>query len=216
MDKWASTRAQTIYFNPQKTINGPTGFGAARPILTLGPSSTSPFSACRRSLVARFLPPSMALPLANPPSRLSLKLPTNAGGSPLRPSSSNCDPRAKEFPPNAVRRKIDRLWRAGFSLGVDLGLSRTGLALSKGYSVRPLTVIAQSALSKHSIARVYFPTRCWKSSLERRWWGFRFSSCEGRSWSCGFLKSQKRRYSPTRIRGLQIAEKKCALACIST
>lgn len=45
-----------------------------------------------------------------------------------------------EIPPNAVRRKIDRNWRGGFSLGVDLGLSRTGIALSKGYTVRPLTV----------------------------------------------------------------------------
>ncbi|GMH00613.1 hypothetical protein Nepgr_002452 [Nepenthes gracilis] len=42
---------------------------------------------------------------------------------------------------NALRRKRDPLWRGGFSLGVDLGLSRTGLALSKGFSVRPLTVL---------------------------------------------------------------------------
>ncbi|OMP00683.1 Resolvase, holliday junction-type, YqgF-like protein [Corchorus olitorius] len=47
----------------------------------------------------------------------------------------------QEFPPNAVRRKSDPQWRGGFSLGVDLGLSRTGLALSKGFSVRPLTVL---------------------------------------------------------------------------
>ncbi|XP_074272965.1 uncharacterized protein LOC141596655 isoform X1 [Silene latifolia] len=46
-----------------------------------------------------------------------------------------------EIPPNALRRKQDPLWRGGFSLGVDLGLSRTGLALSKGFSVRPLTVL---------------------------------------------------------------------------
>ena len=45
-----------------------------------------------------------------------------------------------EIPPNAVRRKIDRNWRGGFSLGVDLGLSRTGIAISKGYTVKPLTV----------------------------------------------------------------------------
>ncbi|XP_044491472.1 putative pre-16S rRNA nuclease isoform X2 [Mangifera indica] len=43
--------------------------------------------------------------------------------------------------PNAVRRRRDPLWRGGFSLGVDLGFSRTGLALSKGFSVRPLTVL---------------------------------------------------------------------------
>lgn len=47
----------------------------------------------------------------------------------------------EEFLPNATRRKKDSLWRGGFSLGVDLGLSRTGLALSKGFSVRPLTVL---------------------------------------------------------------------------
>ncbi|KAL8473201.1 hypothetical protein ACS0TY_030142 [Phlomoides rotata] len=45
------------------------------------------------------------------------------------------------LPANAVRRKRDPSWRGGFSLGVDLGLSRTGVALSKGFSVRPLTVL---------------------------------------------------------------------------
>ncbi|XVF33544.1 hypothetical protein REPUB_Repub17cG0177600 [Reevesia pubescens] len=47
----------------------------------------------------------------------------------------------QEFPSNALRRKSNPQWRGGFSLGVDLGLSRTGLALSKGFSVRPLTVL---------------------------------------------------------------------------
>ncbi|KAJ4826893.1 hypothetical protein Tsubulata_044192 [Turnera subulata] len=47
----------------------------------------------------------------------------------------------EEFPPNALRRKTDPKWRGGFSVGVDLGLARTGLALSKGYAVRPLTVL---------------------------------------------------------------------------
>ncbi|KAJ8767909.1 hypothetical protein K2173_020849 [Erythroxylum novogranatense] len=46
-----------------------------------------------------------------------------------------------EFPSNALRRSKDPQWRGGFSLGVDLGLSRTGLALSKGFSIRPLTVL---------------------------------------------------------------------------
>lgn len=46
-----------------------------------------------------------------------------------------------EIPPNAFRRKLDPNWRGGFSLGVDLGMSRTGLALSKGFSVRPLSVL---------------------------------------------------------------------------
>ncbi|GJR30320.1 putative pre-16S rRNA nuclease [Tanacetum coccineum] len=45
------------------------------------------------------------------------------------------------FPPNAMRRKIDSRWMGGFSLGVDLGLSRTGLAISKGFIVKPLKVL---------------------------------------------------------------------------
>ncbi|XP_028126472.1 uncharacterized protein LOC114323169 isoform X10 [Camellia sinensis] len=48
---------------------------------------------------------------------------------------------SEEIPPNALRRKHDPNWRGGFSLGVDLGMSRTGLALSKGFSIRPLTVL---------------------------------------------------------------------------
>ncbi|WJX49403.1 hypothetical protein P8452_35842 [Trifolium repens] len=47
----------------------------------------------------------------------------------------------EELPPNALRRKKEEEWIGGFSLGVDLGMARTGLALSKGYSVRPLTVL---------------------------------------------------------------------------
>ncbi|CAI0439508.1 unnamed protein product, partial [Linum tenue] len=47
----------------------------------------------------------------------------------------------EELPPNAFRRKNDPRWRGGFSLGVDLGLSRTGIALSKGFTVRPLMVL---------------------------------------------------------------------------
>lgn len=48
-----------------------------------------------------------------------------------------------ELPPNALRRKRDPQWRGGFSLGVDLGMARTGIALSKGFTVRPLTVKIQ-------------------------------------------------------------------------
>ncbi|KMT00028.1 hypothetical protein BVRB_1g018570 [Beta vulgaris subsp. vulgaris] len=50
-------------------------------------------------------------------------------------------PLKNEIPTNALRRKEDPLWRGGFSLGVDWGLSHTGLALSKGFSSRPLTVL---------------------------------------------------------------------------
>jgi putative Holliday junction resolvase len=53
----------------------------------------------------------------------------------------------QEIPPNALRRKNDPLWRGGFSLGVDLGLSRSGVALSKGFTVRPLTVLLPYILS---------------------------------------------------------------------
>lgn len=55
----------------------------------------------------------------------------------------HCNPKRKElpFPPNALRRKTDPKWRGGFSLGLDLGLSRTGVALSKGFCFRPLTVL---------------------------------------------------------------------------
>ncbi|KAM6600363.1 hypothetical protein CsatA_019972 [Cannabis sativa] len=48
---------------------------------------------------------------------------------------------ADEICPNAARRKREPDWRGGFSLGVDLGMSLTGVALSKGFSVRPLTVL---------------------------------------------------------------------------
>lgn len=44
------------------------------------------------------------------------------------------------FPPNAMRRKMNSSWMGGFSLGIDLGLSRTGIAISKGFSIRPLKV----------------------------------------------------------------------------
>ncbi|CAN1143664.1 Putative pre-16S rRNA nuclease, partial [Linum perenne] len=47
----------------------------------------------------------------------------------------------EQLPPNAFRKKNDPQWRGGFSLGVDLGLARTGIALSKGFTVRPLTVL---------------------------------------------------------------------------
>ncbi|PIN10755.1 hypothetical protein CDL12_16654 [Handroanthus impetiginosus] len=59
----------------------------------------------------------------------------------IRAAASVSVPWEEQIPPNAVRRKRDSSWRGGFSLGVDLGLSRTGLAISKGFSVRPLTVL---------------------------------------------------------------------------
>ncbi|XP_073273804.1 uncharacterized protein [Primulina huaijiensis] len=50
-------------------------------------------------------------------------------------------PWEEQIPPNVVRRRRSPSWRGGFSLGVDLGFSRTGLALGKGFSIRPLTVL---------------------------------------------------------------------------
>ncbi|XP_078442404.1 polynucleotidyl transferase, ribonuclease H-like superfamily protein [Wolffia australiana] len=46
------------------------------------------------------------------------------------------------LPPNAMRRDKEPSWSFGFSLGVDLGSSRTGLALGKGLAPpRPLIVL---------------------------------------------------------------------------
>ncbi|KAF7154784.1 hypothetical protein RHSIM_Rhsim01G0151400 [Rhododendron simsii] len=47
----------------------------------------------------------------------------------------------EETPPNALRWDRNPNWWSGFSLGVDLGISRTGLAVTKGFSFRPLTVL---------------------------------------------------------------------------
>ncbi|XP_048335154.2 uncharacterized protein LOC107424184 isoform X2 [Ziziphus jujuba] len=66
---------------------------------------------------------------------VSLKLSSNNNNNKIGALSID------EIPPNAVRRKRDPQWRGGFSIGVDLGMSRTGLALSKGFSFRPLTVL---------------------------------------------------------------------------
>ncbi|KAL0905384.1 hypothetical protein M5K25_023800 [Dendrobium thyrsiflorum] len=47
-----------------------------------------------------------------------------------------------EILPNALYRRSYPSWRGGgFSLGIDLGASHTGLALGKGFCPRPLTVL---------------------------------------------------------------------------
>lgn len=67
----------------------------------------------------------------------------------------------QDFPPNALRRKTNPQCTVGFSLGVDLGASRTGLALSKGFSVRPLTVLITSLNLVFSLLPVRrFPCFC--------------------------------------------------------
>ncbi|CAB4300028.1 unnamed protein product [Prunus armeniaca] len=72
----------------------------------------------------------------NAPTSIQLPLTKNRKNGP-RISAISTD----EIPPNALRRKRDPNWRGGFSVGVDLGMSRTGLALSKGFNFRPLTVL---------------------------------------------------------------------------
>ncbi|XP_049933323.1 uncharacterized protein LOC116252684 [Nymphaea colorata] len=52
-----------------------------------------------------------------------------------KPSKDEC------LLPNALRRNRSASWLGGFSLGVDLGDSRTGVAISNGFSPRPLTVL---------------------------------------------------------------------------
>lgn len=90
----------------------------------------------------------------------------------IRSSASPSTPWEEQIPPNVLRRKLDPSWRGGFSLGVDLGMSRTGLALSKGFSVRPLMV---TPILKHveilstvcSVCIVYVYVR----------WGFVICDC---------------------------------------
>ncbi|KAB2595401.1 hypothetical protein D8674_030851 [Pyrus ussuriensis x Pyrus communis] len=66
----------------------------------------------------------------NVPASLQLSLTQNRKKGP-RIRAVSID----EIPPNALRRKRDPQWRGGFSVGVDLGLSSTGLAVSKGFTV---------------------------------------------------------------------------------
>lgn len=92
----------------------------------------------------------------------------------------------EEIPPNAVRRKLDSTWRGGFSLGVDLGLARTGLALSKGFNFRPLTVTQFHPQSSHTPTFIY-----WNFDLV----DFRFWSWEDRSLNFELLILPKNRYT---------------------
>ncbi|KAK2993480.1 hypothetical protein RJ640_015164 [Escallonia rubra] len=108
------------------------------------------------------------LPINYPQPLLQKRAPNSFHLLTTRTCSCNVPPiRAlslEEIPPNALRRKRDTSLGAGFSLGVDLGLSRTGLVLSKGFSIRPLTVTIPTTLL------------C------------AFWNCEGKSLSFGYLK----------------------------
>ncbi|XP_054817500.1 uncharacterized protein LOC129317161 isoform X2 [Prosopis cineraria] len=87
------------------------------------------------------------MPLENPLLcyKLCVSLSATTFSSSLKQYSSQNGAKAiltlEQLPPNALRRKSDPHWRGGFSLGLDLGMARTGLALSKGFAVRPLTVL---------------------------------------------------------------------------
>ncbi|KAH7687674.1 putative holliday junction resolvase protein [Dioscorea alata] len=71
--------------------------------------------------------------------RVSVRVPVQASSS---SSFSKKLATETELLPNALRRKTNPLWTPrGFTLGVDLGDSRTGLALGKGFSPRPLNVL---------------------------------------------------------------------------
>lgn len=79
----------------------------------------------------------------------------------------------EELPPNALRMKREAEWIGGFSLGVDLGMSRTGIALSKGFVFRPLTVSISTLCCYSNIYCCYvgfvvvqFPLNIWMK------WGF--------------------------------------------
>lgn len=76
----------------------------------------------------------------------SLRFPSTSSSAVVNTVSLSLEP---EFPPNALRKKQDSSSRCGFSLGVDLGLSRTGLAISKGFVIRPLTVCMMNLPLKH-------------------------------------------------------------------
>lgn len=72
-----------------------------------------------------------------------------------KPSKDEC------LLPNALRRNRSSLWLGGFSLGVDLGDSRTGVAISNGFSPRPLAVSS----SPHLCSGCMFLTTFFSSIL---------------------------------------------------
>ncbi|XP_062205731.1 uncharacterized protein LOC133907678 isoform X1 [Phragmites australis] len=79
--------------------------------------------------------------------RISSPCRRRASGAIRASPASTCAGGAGDLPapllPNARRRGRDPLWHGGgFSLGVDLGAARTGLAVGRGITLpRPLTVL---------------------------------------------------------------------------
>ncbi|KAJ3681849.1 hypothetical protein LUZ60_014422 [Juncus effusus] len=97
-------------------------------------------------LLIRTAPPSL-LPLPLPLKPLRILCRSHSSSSPS-PSSQENNKWKAELMPNARRRKKDPLWMdGGLSLGVDLGMSRTGLAIGTSIAVpRPLTVLETRGL----------------------------------------------------------------------
>lgn len=80
--------------------------------------------------------------------RVSVRVPVQVSSSSSSSSFSKQLATETELLPNALRRKTNPLWTPrGFTLGVDLGDSRTGLALGKGFSPRPLNVIITNSVN---------------------------------------------------------------------
>lgn len=104
--------------------------------------------------------------------------------------SSSSNTGGVEILPNALHRSSNPSWRGGgFSLGVDLGASHTGLALGKGFCPRPLTVTAHilSNLATALLIRLrlsIYWVLC--KFLIHRFWIF-----GGRNWSCTSSKLQR-------------------------
>lgn len=98
-----------------------------------------------------------------------------------------------ELPPNALRRRADPGWRGGFSMGVDLGGARTGLALSKGFVPRPLTVKSAALQPPLSLSLYCSSSRLFwilMDSIELyRCWSF-----GGRGLSSDYLRLQISRF----------------------
>lgn len=90
------------------------------------------------------------------------------------------------FLPNALRRKNNPNFRGGFSLGVDLGDARTGVAIGKGFSSpRPHSV--------RCVKEMLLFYTCNIHSLSCLWM-VRFWSSKGRNQKCGLSKLQKEKY----------------------
>ena len=99
----------------------------------------------------------------------------------------------QQLPPNALSRKRDPSWRGGFSLGVDLGMSRTGLALSKGFPIHPLTVMFCISLQIPLFLLRIVKIKKW-TTFFFFYWNLRSWNYEDKSLSLSFFRLHNRRY----------------------